>query len=275
TSLAWGLWHQTSTMTSHLDTTDLTRLARVGVLPMSSQEGLRLFDAAVGRSDAQLVPAKLVPAVGPDAGAHLPPIVRTLLVRADAPGDPREERGRVPAVRSLTERLAPLAPAERERLLLDAVRTQTAQILGYATAAAVPARAAFKELGFDSLTSVELRNRLDGVMGRRLPVTLVFDHPTPQAIATHLLEDLFPAAPEPTDTRLDADPGTDGESAGDAELRRILRTIPIDLLHASGIAQLAFDLAGQPDAPSSVDDLESIDDLDTERLILLAFEETD
>ncbi|MEO5877264.1 MAG: phosphopantetheine-binding protein, partial [Streptosporangiaceae bacterium] len=102
-------------------------------------------------------------------------------------------------------RLAGLAEAERYRLVLDLVRGQAASVLGHPDAGAVRAGASFKELGFESLTAVELRNRLATATGLRLPAALVFRHPTPEGVAGHLLEHLSPAgaAPLPRQDRLD------------------------------------------------------------------------
>jgi acyl carrier protein len=97
---------------------------------------------------------------------------------------------------ALPQRLAELPPAEREAALSEAVRLQVATVLGGGSADSVPADRKFKELGFDSLAAVELRNRLSAAMGRKLPATLVFDHPTPEAITRFLLAGLAP-----TDTR--------------------------------------------------------------------------
>ncbi|MCZ0985403.1 acyl carrier protein [Streptomyces diastatochromogenes] len=87
---------------------------------------------------------------------------------------------------TLAERLPPLAADERDRLLTDLVRSRVAAVLGHADPTAIEADRPVQELGFDSLTAVELRNQLGKETGLRLPTTLVYDHPTPQAVATYL-----------------------------------------------------------------------------------------
>ncbi|MEI5033105.1 acyl carrier protein [Streptomyces sp. S1A(2023)] len=84
---------------------------------------------------------------------------------------------------------------EREETLLGLVREHTATVLAHGTPGTVTADRSFKELGFDSLTAVELRNRLGAATGLRLRATLVFDYPTPSALAGHLGAALGPAEP--------------------------------------------------------------------------------
>ncbi|MES9542849.1 SDR family NAD(P)-dependent oxidoreductase [Actinomadura sp. NPDC000600] len=197
TSLAWGLWEERSGMTGHLADRDLSWLGRAGVLPLPTGDGLRLLDAALARDDAFLVAARLSTAAvrarvadGTVAAplrdlAGAPARRRAATAAADLPGT---------APDSPLARLANLPPRERERELADLVRSLTAEVLGHESSDAVPDEHAFKELGFDSLTGVELRNRLSAATGVRLPVTLVFDHPTPKAVA-RLLHATLDGAP--------------------------------------------------------------------------------
>ncbi|SDE42942.1 type I polyketide synthase, partial [Streptomyces sp. AmelKG-A3] len=194
-SLAWGLWEQRSGMAGRLSDVDLARMSRVGAAPMSADEGLALFDAATALDEAVIVPARLDLAelrAQAAAGVMAPlfrSVVRTSAVRrtASAAGVRTEE-----AASGIAGRLAGLARADQERMLLDLVREQVTAVLGHATPEEVRANRAFKDLGFDSLTSVELRNRLRSATGLRLTPTLVFDHPNPAALAQRLLDELVP-----------------------------------------------------------------------------------
>ncbi|MDH6145476.1 acyl transferase domain-containing protein/short-subunit dehydrogenase [Kitasatospora sp. GP30] len=197
-SMAWGLWDDPGGMTGHLDRTDLMRLGRIGVAPLSAEDGLALFDAALSTDEAVVVPARLNTAalrLLSDEPEALPAVLRDLV-----PAAVRRAPGALPgaaAVRSLAEQLAAAPASEHERIVLDEVRSHAAGVLGYAPTDSVSADQAFKELGFDSLTAVELRNRLNKATGLRLPATLVFDFPTPREIADHLRARLLD---EDTDT---------------------------------------------------------------------------
>ncbi|WP_456302512.1 SDR family NAD(P)-dependent oxidoreductase [Streptomyces niveus] len=185
-ALAWGLWEQASGMTGALDGTDKSRIARGGVSPLATEEGLALFDAALAGEDAALLPVKLDLASLRAQGDALAPLLRRLVpVRRGAAA-----AGAGQSADSLRGKLAGLLDSEREPLLVDLVRSQVAAILGHRSADAVERTSAFKELGFDSLAAVELRNGLNAATGLRLPATLVFDHPTPTALAGFLLTQL-------------------------------------------------------------------------------------
>ncbi|MCS0603078.1 type I polyketide synthase [Streptomyces sp. LP11] len=185
-SLAWGLWAEAGGMTGALDDTDLTRIARGGVAPLATEEGVALFDAALRGEAPAVLPMKLEQAALRAQGEHLAPLFRTLVpVRRTAGG-----QGPAGGADALRERLAGLVAGEREPFLTDLVRSHVATILGYRSAEDVGRTLAFRELGFDSLAAVELRNRLSAATGLRLPATLVFDRPTPAEFARHLLGEL-------------------------------------------------------------------------------------
>jgi polyketide synthase 12 len=195
TSLAWGPWLVPGGMTGRLDHGDWQRMARLGLRPLSDTDGLALLDAAVAAGEALLVPARLDLSGldlsglgGPDA--ELPPLLSGLV---------RQAR---PAVRAagaagaavvagdgrggLAARLAAMPAAEQQEALRQVVLAQAALVLGLAGPEAADSGRSFRELGFDSLTAVELRNRLNAATGLRLPATVVFDYPTPGVLATHL-----------------------------------------------------------------------------------------
>ncbi len=180
TSLAWGPW--TSGMAGTLSDADVQRLARMGTRPITEDEGPALFDAALSVDAATVVPVHL----DLRANADVPHLLRGL-VR----GRPRRRAVSSAAAVSLVDRLTRLVAEEQRAVLSELVRAEVAVVLGHAGAAAIEPTRAFADLGFTSLTSVELRNRLGEVTGLRLPATVVFDHPTPAAVAEYLLTELL------------------------------------------------------------------------------------
>ncbi|KOU56687.1 hypothetical protein ADK55_12925, partial [Streptomyces sp. WM4235] len=186
TSLAWGLWAQASTLSGSLEEADLRRLARLGLLPLSSADAMDLFDAAPGTGEAVLAVTRLAVEALRKQGDRLLPLLRDL-----APAGPRRAvagsgSGAGTDGPSLAERLGALPEEERLATLTDLVRGQVAGVLGHADHSGIDADRAFQELGFDSLTAVELRNQLNTATGLRLPSTLVFDYPNPAALAAYL-----------------------------------------------------------------------------------------
>ncbi|MFI8952918.1 type I polyketide synthase, partial [Streptomyces sp. NPDC053750] len=188
-SLSWGLWAESSGMTGHLSAGDLERMSRGGIKPLAGDQALRLFDAALASGAAHLVPVRLdletLGARARDGGvpAILQNLVRTPPRRAAA-------AGQADASPSGLQRVLALEATERLRALTDLVRQHAAAVLGHQSADEVASDRPFREAGFDSLTAVELRNRLTTATGLRLPATLVFDHPTPQVLAEHLVTSL-------------------------------------------------------------------------------------
>ncbi len=184
-SLAWGIWEQASGMTGHLRESDLSRMARAGLRAIPRAEGLDLFDRALAAGEALLLPIPLDPAVlRAQARIGLLPALFSDLVHM-----PPERRSTGQGA-SLARRLATTPEAEREAVLIDLVGTHVAAVLGHASPEAVDMQRTFKDLGFDSLAAVELRNRLNTATGLRLPATLAFDYPTSAALSRYLLGQL-------------------------------------------------------------------------------------
>jgi acyl transferase domain-containing protein/NADPH:quinone reductase-like Zn-dependent oxidoreductase/thioesterase domain-containing protein len=207
-SLAWGIWAAASGMTGHLSQTERARIAR-GMTALASGEGLDLLDLALARDEAHLVLARLEMAAlraVAQAGA-LPPFFSGLVGPAGLPAR-RAATAAAPADQgaALRDRLSGAGEHEQERLLTDLVRAETAAVLGHPSPEAVGAGDGFLELGLNSLSAVELRNRLTGMTGLRLPGTAVFDHPTPSLLARQLRADLSAAgmAASPDGPRPDA-----------------------------------------------------------------------
>jgi acyl carrier protein len=183
TALAWGAWEPVGGMTEGLAGANRARLSRLGFAPIGVEQGLGLFDLAVSGGEpfvAPLVFDKAALRAQAKAGT-LPSLLRGLV---RLPAREEDESG------ALARRLAIVPEGERGAVLLDVVRAHVATVLGYASAHQVEADRAFKDLGFDSLAAVELRNRLAATTGLRLEPTVVFDYPTAETIADHLLREL-------------------------------------------------------------------------------------
>ncbi|UJW29895.1 SDR family NAD(P)-dependent oxidoreductase [Saccharothrix sp. AJ9571] len=168
-----------------------------GARPMTASEGMRLLDVALGHDEPVLMAAKLDFA-GLRAQAvsgSVPPLLRGLV---------RQGRRAAQAVAaSLVQRLGGLPAADQERELLNLVRAEASAVLGYAAGSVVPAERAFNEMGFDSLTAVQLRNRMTAATGVSLPATLIFDYPTSAALARLLRTELFASGGGSTLAELD------------------------------------------------------------------------
>ncbi len=186
-SLAFGLWDRTTGFTEMLSDVDRADIAaRVrrseGLISLSDEHGLRLFDHARTIDAATLAPVDLdMGVLRGQAKAGILPAVMLGLVRV--PVRQASDTGG-----SFARRLAEAPQAEWADIVRDLVSGHVAGVLGYASAGAIDPQADFKELGFDSLATVELRNRLNQATGLNLEPTMVFDHPTTAAVATLILE---------------------------------------------------------------------------------------
>ncbi|UED87869.1 type I polyketide synthase [Streptomyces profundus] len=198
TSLAWNLWAGDAGMGARLDEVTLRRAERSGLPALSAQDNLALLDQALATETPVLVPLGLDPVALRARPEGVPPLLRGL-VRARAR---RQAAATTPAGADggLAARLAGKPEAERARTVLDLVRARIATVLGHDQATAIDPDRAFTELGFDSLAAVELRNALSSATGLRLTSTLIFDHPTPRALAAHVLAKAGDQ-PEPTAAR--------------------------------------------------------------------------
>ncbi|MCP2330604.1 type I polyketide synthase [Actinoalloteichus caeruleus] len=191
TSLAWGFWEELGGMTEHLSDTDVRRMSGTGVIGLSHEQGIALFDLAAALDEPVLLPMRLdFGALRSQAAAGgVPPLMRRL-VRVPVPR--AAEGGAVPSSGALAHTLAGLSEQERDRVVLEMVRTLAASVLGHSSAEAVGPDESFKTLGFDSLIAVDLRNRLNTATGLRLPPTTVFDYPTPAQLAAYLRAEIVP-----------------------------------------------------------------------------------
>ncbi|MGW2749158.1 SDR family NAD(P)-dependent oxidoreductase, partial [Streptomyces sp. NPDC001450] len=208
-SLAWGLWDTDDGMAGTLGAADIRRIGRMGLAPLPADEGLALFDSALAADEALLLPTRLdlagLERRGTEPPALLRALARTPVRRAAADtsgtaGGARDDASGTTV--SFTEQLRVLPAEERERATLDLVRTHTAAVLGHSDPEAVDADRPFKSLGFDSLTAVEMRNRLGTATGLTLRATLIFSYPTPAVLARYLLEQCAPQEARPADLLL-------------------------------------------------------------------------
>ncbi|AEW99638.1 type I polyketide synthase [Streptantibioticus cattleyicolor] len=254
TSLAWGLWEEPTGITGHLDHADRHRIARGGMRPLPTPAALTLFDTALASGVPTLLPARLDPSAVTDP-TTAPPVLRTLV------HDSARRTTTAPAATRATDDLRGLTAAERRRRLLTLVTTHVATVADHA-AHAVDARRPLKDLGFDSLMTVELRNRLATATGLPLPATLVFDHPTPADLAQHLHDLLGPDADDPA-------PAPD---VPDDAVRAALRSVPVAALREAGLLDALLRLTATPDtpAPAAADETADIDTMDSDDLIRMA-----
>ncbi|MFJ2197775.1 SDR family NAD(P)-dependent oxidoreductase [Streptomyces violaceusniger] len=253
-SLAWGPWEQAGGMTGTLTQADMVRMAREGMAALSMSGGLRLLDVGRTSEDALLVPMRLeTAALG--GQTDIPTLLRGVVrVRSQAASD-----GRAAASESARVKLTGLSGAELDGALLDLVRGSAAMVLGHSGPQAIEPGRSFQNLGFDSLAGVEFRNRLNSATGLRLPSTLIFDNPTPAALAQYLRGRVATDGP--------AEPDVDPE---EARIRAVLASIPLERLRRAGLLDTLTELAsGKDQAEKDAEEKEtdSIDAMDDDDLI--------
>ncbi|MFI0942973.1 SDR family NAD(P)-dependent oxidoreductase [Streptomyces sp. NPDC021020] len=251
-SLAWGMWEETSTLTGELDEGMRQRIRQAGMLPMPTDRALALLDRAHARGDALLVPMRR------PAEAAAPAAASRARARRVADSGAAAAAGPV-----LAGQLAALPAEEHESAVLEAVCAHMAAVLGHDSADEIHTERTFKELGFDSLTAVELRNRLSAAAGLRLPATLVFDFPHPVALARHLREQIAASIPSAVPAASAAPEEPRPEAAGDATERRVrelLAAVPLRRLEESGLLDALLRL-GEADEPPGADAQAPGDDL--------------
>jgi NADP-dependent 3-hydroxy acid dehydrogenase YdfG/acyl carrier protein len=236
-SLAWGLWEQQGTgMTAHLGAADLQRMRRQGLSPLTITKGLELFDGALRRPDALLIPIRLDLRPLQRAGRNAQDI--PALFRALVRPVLRQVGGLIGTSGSvLRQRLSALAENERVEMLVKRIREDVAAMLGLAGASSIAPDRPLKELGLDSLMAVELRNRLSTLVGAPLPSTLAFDYPTPKAIAELLLAKLNLST---------------AVEMSNEQIRRTLNSVSIEALRRTGLlGELMAKLKAIPDLEES------------------------
>ncbi|HEY0934942.1 MAG TPA: phosphopantetheine-binding protein, partial [Trebonia sp.] len=255
-SLGWGLWADATGLTGGLAERDRHRMNRGGITGLSTADGLALLDAALDREEAQLLPMRLdVAGLRTQlaaAGADVPHLLRSLvgvIVRAGS-GDAARAPEAAGAALALRTSLAALPADDQHRVLTRLVRAHVAAVLGHASPDAIEPSRPFSEFGFDSLTAVELRNRVAAATGLTLPATVVFDYPTPAELAAHLLTVLIPAA------RV-----VSAEEQAETEIRKALASVPLSLLRNAGLLDSILKLAGVTPAAADAGPPEAADSI--------------
>ncbi|WP_376771264.1 type I polyketide synthase [Rhizomonospora bruguierae] len=266
-SLAYGLWDAATGLTGMLGAADVHRMARSGLPMLSIADGLRLFDAGVASGAGVCVPLRVDVGALRAAGGEPPALLRALV-----PPVRRRTTPSLAGAGALRQRLAGLDGPDRAELILGTVRAHVATVLGHASADAIEPDRAFGDLGFDSMSALELRNALNTATGVRLPATLIFDYPSVATVSAYIQEILSPSS--------SAGPGLEAELArlerslaeavalDDREHRRVatrLRTLAARWMDGRRGAEPGDDPdeAGEADLDSATaDDLFDILDLE-------------
>ncbi len=254
-SLAWGAWDRADGMTAELSGADRARLARMGIKPLAPEHGLALFDTARAHEGPLLIPLDLdMAALRAQAKVGVLPAVLRGLIRMPT-------RRAADMQGSLAKKLAQAPKAEWDSVIAELVRAQVADVLGHVSSEAIDLQRPFQELGFDSLAAVELKNRLGRATGLKLPSTLIFDHPTPAAVAKYLRGAVVPAEKKEL-----------GLEPGEAEVRKALSSIPLAQLRRAGLMEALMELASSDEDVPLSGEADQIDALDVAGLVQRSFE---
>jgi 4-hydroxyphenylalkanoate synthase len=240
-SMAWGFWEQA-----------LTRMSHSGVAAMTTGQALELFDTALIVNHPTVVAALLDRTALADPSTRLPPLYADLvrhplrrLVTTEAT-----------AVKSaLAQRLHGLTLDQQHNLLLDLVRSHIAVVLGHSNPDDIDPGRSFQGSGFASLTAVELGNRLKTATGLSLSSTLVYDQPTPAALATHLQRQL-------SENGVNAAP--------EVEIQRRISTIPVQRLRDEGILDVLLGMLGENSSADSTSSAGAFAELNLNELMNIA-----
>ena len=236
---------------------------------MSSTEALQLLDTAMVIDEPFLLPARIDTAAlrAKFDGGTLPPMFVDL-INAPARRQVDDSLAAAKSKSALLQRLEGLPEDEQHAVLLDLVRSHIATVLGNASPESIDPDKAFQELGFDSLTAVEMRNRLKAATGLALSPTLIFDYPNSAALAGYFRHELVGAseqvAPE--------------AAPGEAEIQRVVASIPVKRLRQAGVLDLLLSWRTRPTAPDRAADRSTekdIADMDLDDLVNAAFLDDD
>jgi NADP-dependent 3-hydroxy acid dehydrogenase YdfG/acyl carrier protein len=258
TSVAWGVWGGGGMAGEAV----AARARRGGVAAMAPRLAAAALGQAVGGGEAAVVVADVDWArFAPGFAAVRPsPLLSGIAEAGQAMAAAAAAEPAAGGRGLLAGRLAGLPAGGQERVVLEVICQQAAAVLGHDSPEAVRPGAVFRDLGFDSLTAVEFRNRLGAATGLVLPATLVFDYPTPLVLAGWLREIISPI------TNGSADP-----SSEEAEIRRVLASIPLSRLQSAGLMRSLLRLAAfRSEEFDEESKASSIDVMDAESLIRMA-----
>jgi polyketide synthase 12 len=269
-SLGWGLWDQSSAMTGALGAADRARFGRDGIVAMSSDQALELMDTALIVDEPFLMPAHIDLAalrVKFDGGT-LPPMFVDL-INAPTRRQVDDSLAAAKSKSALLQRLEGLPEDEQYDVLLDLVRSNIATVLGNSSPESIDPERAFQELGFDSLTAVEMRNRLKSATGLALSPTLIFDYPNCAALAGYMHQELIETSEQSTAAAV----------PGEAEIQRVVGAIPVKRLRQAGVLELLLALATEDGTTAAVaagaSTEKDIADMDLEALVNAALMDDD